>query len=128
MIDPKVYAQALFQAVSETVVKEHDKVLENFVRILNQNGDIGLYQQIEQEYQNLERQSKGIREVSISTASNVDPKKIIDHLNKVIGGKAEIKHKIDESLIGGVVVRVDDTLIDASLKTSLQKLRKNIAQ
>jgi len=128
MIDPKTYAQALYGALSEVGEKDHDRVLDNFVKILNQNGDLGRYGQIEAEYQKLEAVGRGIKEVQLTTASNLDPKEIIAHLNKVVGGKAEIRHKVDPGIIGGVVVRVDDTLIDASLKSNLDKLRKQIAQ
>src|SRR5579864_2406850 len=104
MIDPKTYAQSLFQAVAETAAKDHDQVLENFVKLLAQNGDLRLYDQIEQEYRQLERHSKGIKEVELTTARDVDPKEIIEQLNKVIDGKAEIKHKIDQDLVGGIIV------------------------
>lgn len=128
MIQPQIYAQALHAAITEVSAKDHDKVLENFVRILNQNGDLGLYDQIEAEYEKIEASARGIKEVQLTTAQNVDSAAIIEQLNKVVGSKAEIKHQIDERLIGGVVVRVDDTLIDASMKAQLQELRKNIAQ
>ena len=128
MINAKTYAQALFEAVSESKPKDHDIILENFVKILNENADLGLYDQIEAEYQKLEMQSKGVKKVELTTASNVNAKKIIEELNDLIGGKAEIQHKIDQKIIGGVVLRVDDTLIDASIKTSLEKLKKVIAQ
>ena len=126
MISSTTYAQALFEAVSEVGPKDHDQVLDNFVRILSQNGDIGRYQEIEQEYQKLSRQAKGVKEVEITTASNVNSKEIIESLNKIIGGKAEVKQKIDQNLIGGVVVRIEDTLIDASVKNNLEKLRRKI--
>ena len=40
--------------------------------------------------------------------------------------KTEIKTRVDESIIGGVVVRVDDTLIDASVRTQLNNLNNNL--
>jgi F-type H+-transporting ATPase subunit delta len=126
MTDPKIYAQALFEAISEVSAKDHDKVLDNFVKILSQNGEISLYAQIEKEYQKISGASKGIKQVEVTTASDIDSKELVHALNKVIGGKAELQHKIDKNLIGGVVIRADETLIDASIKNSLEKLRRTI--
>jgi F-type H+-transporting ATPase subunit delta len=122
------YAQALFDAVSETAPHDHDKVLDNFVRILAQNGDLGKYDEIDAEFRKLKTESQGIKEAELTVAKKTELNHtIIAELNKVISGKLEIKQKIDESIIGGVVVRVDDTLIDASVKTQLDNLNKELS-
>jgi F0F1-type ATP synthase delta subunit len=38
----------------------------------------------------------------------------------------EMKTKIDSNMLGGVIVKVDDTLIDGSLKTQLEKLNSEL--
>jgi len=43
-------------------------------------------------------------------------------LKKAIGGKVTIDQTVDESLLGGLVVRVGSRMLDASLKTKLQRL------
>lgn len=40
-----------------------------------------------------------------------------------VGGKVRIETKIDESLIGGLIVQVGSRMVDGSLKTKLQKLQ-----
>lgn len=124
-LTPKDYAKALFDSLSETSPKDHDLVMDNFVKILAQNGDLGKYEEIEAEYKRAEMEAKGIKEVNITFAQEHNTK-ILDELNKVINGKAEFKTKIDEGMVGGVVVRVDDTLIDASLKTQLANLNSEL--
>ncbi len=128
MIAPKIYAEALHAAISETDPKDHDRVLDNFVSVLAQNGELNLFERIEQEYLRIANKSKGITEVEVTTASNTDQKELLELLNKAVGGNIEIKHKINTDLLGGIVVRAGDMLIDASLKTSLEKLRKSIAK
>src|ERR1700690_194327 len=121
------YAHALFDAVSETAPHDHDKVLDNFVKILAQNGDLGKYDEIDAEFRKLKLESQGIKEAEVTVAREAELNhSIISELNKVVSGKLEIKQKIDESIIGGVVVRVDDTLIDASIKTQLNNLNQNL--
>ncbi len=122
------YAKALFEALHESRPEDHEKILDNFVRVLSQNGDLKLYDLIEAAYQKLETADQGIKEVEITTAQPQKSKEILEHLNKIIGGKVQIKEKIDQDIIGGVVVRVDDTLIDGSIKNSLKQLRKAISK
>lgn len=120
------YAKALFGAISETSPKDHDKVLDNFVKILAQQGDQNLLPEIEGHYHRLEMENKGIKEVKVITANKVDQKELVSQLNKLLGKNIEVKHKVDEGIIGGVVIRAGDTLIDASVKNSLQTLKKNL--
>jgi F-type H+-transporting ATPase subunit delta len=122
------YAKALYESIHEVRPEDQDKVLDNMVKILAQNGDLGLFDQIEEEYKRLESGSQGIRQVEVSSAHPIHSKELIKDLNKIVGDKVQIKEKIDEDLIGGVVVRVDDTLIDASVKNSLKHLKNVIAK
>ncbi len=122
------YAQALYEAVHEVRPEDHDKVLENFVAILNQNGDMAMYEQIETEYKKIDGAAHGIKQVEITSAHPIDTKGLIKDLNKIIGEKMEVREKIDKDIIGGVVVRVDDTLIDASVRNSLNNLKNIIAK
>jgi len=43
-------------------------------------------------------------------------------LRKLVGGRVVLDAEVDESLIGGLVVRVGSRMVDASLKTKLQRL------
>jgi F-type H+-transporting ATPase subunit delta len=124
---PQQYAQALYEAVEQTAPKDHDATLDKFVKILAENGDVARYPEIEAEYKRIERESKGVKETHVTFAKHhEDNSKIMDELNKIVHGKAEFKTKIDEGIIGGVVVKVDDTLIDASVKTQLESLNKSL--
>lgn len=121
------YATALFDAISETAENHHDKVLDNFVKILAQNGDLGKFEEIDAEFRKLKLESQGIKEAEVTVAKEVELNHtIITELNKAVSGKLEIKTRIDESIIGGVVVRVDDTLIDASVRTQLNNLNNSL--
>jgi len=126
-ITSEQYAQALLDAVSETAPKDHDKVLENFAKVLLQNGDLDRYDEIEKEYHRLCLKQQGVREAEVTFAREMEINRdMLDILNKAVGGKVEFKKKIDENLIGGMVVRVDDTLLDASVKTQLDNLNRSL--
>jgi F-type H+-transporting ATPase subunit delta len=121
------YAQALYDAVHETNPKDHDLVMDRFVKILAQNGDLNKHSEIETEYKKLEHQSHGIKEAEVTVAKEAELNKgIVDELNKIAGTKLDIKKKVDEGIVGGIIMKVDDTLLDASIKTQLDKLNQEL--
>ena len=121
------YAVALYDAVHETSPKDHDVVLDNFVKILAQIGELSKHQEIEKEYHLLEMKEKGISSVEVTVAKDIEINSaLINQLNEIIGNKVEIKKKVDEGIVGGVIVRVDDMLIDASIKTQLENLNSQL--
>jgi F-type H+-transporting ATPase subunit delta len=76
------------------------------------------------------RLHKGIKVVEMTTAVAVSDEvrqSIVKELqnNKMLAGKSiELKEKVDPSLIGGLVMQVDDKLFDASIKHDLQFIKK----
>ena len=121
------YAQTLLEAIQITNPKDHDKILEKFVKTLAQNGDLGKHVEIEKEYRMLEMKEKGISQAEVTTAKNLEINSgLLKELNQIVGNKVEIKNKVDEGIIGGVVVRVDDTLIDASVRGQLGRLNQSL--
>ncbi len=127
----KQYAIALHQAIFESVPEEQDKILDNFVTLLKQNGDLDKVKEIEEEFHNYERQIRGIKTVQVSTAkalSEAEERNIIKELNEFVGSQVELKKKVDEGLIGGVVIKIGDTLIDGSVKKTLKELKDELTK
>lgn len=123
------YAEALYEAINQTSPNDHDLVLDNFVKILAQNDDLAKHAEIEKEYKILEMKARGISQAEITVARDMEVNSLlVDELNKVVAGKVEIKKRVDEGIVGGVVVRVDDTLIDASVRGQLDKLNQSLRE
>jgi F-type H+-transporting ATPase subunit delta len=127
----KQYAQALLESLEATAPADTDKVLDNFVATIAENNDFKLYEEIISEFHKLDLAKKGVKQADVSSAhplNSENEKQIVEALNDYVKGKVELKKQIDESLIGGVVVRMDDVLIDASVKNSLEQLKKDLSQ
>ncbi|MDP3994121.1 MAG: F0F1 ATP synthase subunit delta [Candidatus Doudnabacteria bacterium] len=120
---PQQYAKALFDSIAETNTEDHEAVLDNFVKVLAANGDLAKFEEIESAYNDLDREAKGIRGVDVTFAREINPK-ILDELNTVVQDRAEFKTKVDEGIVGGVVLKADEILIDGSLRTQLEDLNK----
>jgi F-type H+-transporting ATPase subunit delta len=127
----KQYAQTLYESLQDTSAKDHDKILDNFAKALALNNDTEMMDAISDEYDKLDKASKGIKIAEVTSATPLEKnteKQIIEHLNGMVKGKVELKKKIDEKILGGVVIKMDDTLIDASVKKSLEELKTGLAE
>lgn len=128
-LSARQYAQALYQAISEVGESDHDKVLDNFVSVLRSNRDLGMFDEVELEFRNFDREARGIKIAEVTTArelSSDEEKKLIDDLNKRVLGQVELKKKVDKGLIGGIMVKIDDELIDGSVKKQLKELKSKL--
>ncbi|HEX5429741.1 MAG TPA: ATP synthase F1 subunit delta [Patescibacteria group bacterium] len=125
------YARALLDSVTDTDPKELDLVLNNFVEVLAANNDVSLFPEIEQEFHKLELASRGQKLAEVTSAhplSRENERDIITELNKLVKGDVTLKKKIDEKILGGVVIRLDDQLIDASVKGELDNLKNELSK
>lgn len=124
------YAEALYQAISDTHPKFYDKVIANFIQILKGNGDIARYEQVVNEYEKLIAKHNQTSHIEVTTATTaaVTPALLreLNQLAKKRGMQAEVSSKTDEQIIGGVIIKVDDTLIDASLRSQLNQLDQEL--
>ncbi len=81
-------------------------------------------------YRRIYRKANNIREVRITTAARL-PEAEIDKLQGVVarayaGSSFEYSYAVDPELIGGFVIDVDSTRMDASISSELEQLRQNL--
>ncbi|WP_395646615.1 F0F1 ATP synthase subunit delta [Terricaulis sp.] len=77
-------------------------------------------------YRTLVARDRGSRQVEIVSArplGEAEKSQIVEALGKQLGAKVEAETSVDESLIGGFVVRVGSRQFDASVKAKLDALR-----
>ena len=125
------YAQALMESLEGTSPSDQENVLDNFVKILAENNEIRNFESIAEEFHKLELGKQGIKQVQIQSAhplNRENEKEILDELNKLVKGKLEVKKKINEDLIGGVVIQLEDKVIDASIKHQLEQLKEQLTK
>jgi len=129
MITPKQYAAALYNSLSEASDKEHDKILDRFVGVLRANRALGMAGRIEEEFRRYDNEAKGVRLAEVTSARELtkeEEQKIVSELNRYVAGKAEIKKKVDEGLLGGIVIKLEDEIIDGSLRRRLKELKERL--
>ena len=50
-----------------------------------------------------------------------------ENLKKITGKEIELKNTTDQDLIGGIILQIDDNLIDGSIKNQLEILKQKMA-
>ena len=98
---------------------------KNFLRTLAANRRLALLPLIAQQYEKLRAEVEGVVDVEVIAASEIaapQQKKLEAALAKRLGREVRLHTRIDESLIGGAIVRAGDLVIDGSLKGRLERL------
>ncbi|MGB5434903.1 MAG: ATP synthase F1 subunit delta [Maribacter sp.] len=102
-------------------------ITEGMIRLLVNNKRIGMLNEVALKYIILNEKLKGEDVAFVTTAVPLTPvleKKILIQVAKLTGNKVTIENKIDESIIGGFVLRVGDLQFDASIANKLSNLKR----
>ena len=88
-----------------------------------------IFSQVGQAYAELRDEQLGIVDVSVRIARPMDEteeKELQRSIENMIGKRARLNIQMDSSLLGGLVVRVGDTLYDGSVSNQLKSLREKL--
>ncbi len=109
------------------VFKDANEITKGLIATLTDNRRIGMLQEVAHKYIILHEKLKGEDVAYVTTAMPLTAdleKKILAEVNKITGNKVTIQNKIDESIIGGFVLRVGDLQYDASIANKLNNLKR----
>jgi len=104
-------------------------VVKAFLLLLFDKGRIGFLDVINDFYQKLVDEHKGIALASLVSAAELSSEaieKIRESLSKVTGKEVKLEVKQDPELIGGVVTRIGDLVLDGSVRTQLLNMRESL--
>ena len=81
------------------------------------------------QFQGILAQHRGEMTAEVTSAQVLSDKQrqaIEDGLKKAMGAKVAVDARVDEDLLGGLVVKIGSRMIDSSIKTKLQQLRLSL--
>ena len=131
--DPKVSLDDKAKELSERL-GETDPQLIKLLSELIVKGRLAAVDDIYEEYQRLVDNHRGIEGTEIAevtTAIPLDDKdslNIAKRLTTIIGKPVVLKLKVDPDLIGGIVIKIGDKLIDGSIRSKLDTLKREIGK
>jgi F-type H+-transporting ATPase subunit delta len=105
--------------------------LINFLELLAEKHRVPVIYRIERAFNALWAKENKRLGVTVTSAVELDPeiaKRIGAEIEKQTGNEVELESRVDDGIIGGLVVQVGNMVLDASVRNRLEKLRKSIAQ
>jgi F-type H+-transporting ATPase subunit delta len=127
--DPAVSESTRASLLQRTFTGRVDPVVSNFLGLLNSKGRLGLLPDIIEEYAEQLEDQLGNIEVDVTVAQKLSSEQleqVRQRVSKAIGRNAVVHQYVDEDIIGGLVIRVQDKLIDASVRHQLESMRKQL--
>ena len=128
--NPKTTRESKVAFVKNTLQSRVGPEALNLAQLLVRRERQALTGSIEREYTRMWNVLRGIEIAQVTTAVPMDAAEeahIKESLSKMLGKQITVEMKVDPELIGGMVARVGDTLLDGSVRTRLQNLRKQLA-
>ncbi len=111
-------------------VKSGDTKFKNFIMLLFENRRLGLLSQIDQLFAAMIDQMRKLLALEITSAFEIESEEknsIQDRIKADFGTLATITWSIDRTLLGGLLIKTGDLLLDSSVRGSLDKIRAQLA-
>jgi F-type H+-transporting ATPase subunit delta len=127
---PYFSTQEKEQALGRLLV-DADVHLVNFLRLLIENHRMPVIFRACQEYEKLWREENRMLPVEITSAIELDPattESVGRRIGERAGRKVMLAVKVDPDILGGIVVRIGNSILDASIRNRLEQLRRAVAQ
>lgn len=128
--DPSFSAEEKKAVLGKLVEKASlDQMVKNFCDLLADKGRVELLPAIASDYKAMMDVVSGVitgELITVSALSEERKSAIRANLEKQAGKKLELSFATDKEILGGIVLKVGDKVMDASLKAQLQILKENI--
>jgi F-type H+-transporting ATPase subunit delta len=115
----------------ERLLDGADPVLLNFLGLLIENHRMPVIFRIRQQYERLWEQENRTLPVEVTSAIELD-EATTEALGRMIGErsgrKVKLAARVDPDILGGIVLRVGNSILDASIRNRLEQLRRHVAQ
>ena len=113
------------------LLDDADPAFVNVLELLIENHRMPVIYRIRHEYERLWDEENKMLPVQITSAIALD-EQTMESLGKTIGERAgrkvTLSARVDPDILGGVVIRVGNSILDASIRNRLEQLRRHVAQ
>ncbi|HZC75774.1 MAG TPA: ATP synthase F1 subunit delta [Gaiellaceae bacterium] len=108
-----------------------DEIFVNFLKVLIENHRMPVIFRVRREYEVLWEEANRLLPVSVTSAVELDEatvSELRDRIAEQTGRRVEMSTHVDADILGGIVVRVGNSVLDASVRNRLDQLRRNVAR
>jgi ATP synthase F1 delta subunit len=115
----------------QQAVEDADETIVNFLELLIEKHRMPAVFRIRRYFDQLWERENKVLPVQISTATKLDEKivkQIGDRIAQDTGQRIELTSEVNPDILGGIVLRVGNSILDASIRNRLENLRKRVAR
>jgi ATP synthase F1 delta subunit len=115
----------------DRAVTEADPILTNFLALLVERHRMPAIFRIRERFEVLWERENRLLPVEITSAIALDEDTVAsigERIGEQTGRKVELSSHVDPDILGGIVLRVGNSVLDASIRNRLNQLRKQVAQ
>lgn len=126
---PKKYAISLYESLKDAEKDKITGILKSFIFLLVKNKQLAKADKIIEAFKRYANEQEGLLELSLFSAEKLDAclkDQIIEYLEQSLNKKIEAKDYTDKNLIGGIVLKYGDKVIDGSVKRRIELLAKTL--
>jgi F-type H+-transporting ATPase subunit delta len=108
-----------------------DETTVNFFELLIEKHRMPALFRVRAEFDSLWEEENKLLPVQVTSAVELDQKtvkQIGDQISEQTGRKVELSSRVEPEILGGIVVRVGNSILDASIRNRLENLRKQVAR
>ncbi len=130
LLSPQIITEDKLGIIHSTVGKKASELFVRFLVLLMEKKRFLFIDEIADSYNELYERHAGILKVEVTTATPLDDrmrKKVIAKLEKDTGKKIRIQPVTDPEIIGGMILMMEDKIIDGSIRFQLEKLRRELS-
>ncbi len=127
--DPQIDVSAKQRVVSE-ITREGEPLVANTLLLLLQRARFAMLGELNEAYGALAADAAGMVKVDVTSAVELGPEasdRIAARVAEVTGRRVELTQNVDPGILGGLVLRVGDVIVDSSLKARIRQLRRRLA-
>jgi len=128
----KQFALSLYELVDGQTVANVKAVIKKFVKLLVEKNQLAKADKIINEFSKIWNNKYGIVEAEIVSVNKLNKeilKSLKDYIAKLSNAKQVImSEKVDKKLLGGIVIKYGDKVLNGSLKNSLVELKNKMVK
>jgi F-type H+-transporting ATPase subunit delta len=115
----------------DRAVSGADPIVVNFLKLLIENHRTPTVFRVRREFDRLWREENKLLPVQVMSAVELDEatvNQIGDRIAQQTGQRIDLSASVEPDILGGIVVRVGNSILDASIRNRLEQLRKQVAR
>jgi len=112
-------------------VQGADEILDNFLRVLIDNHRMPLIFRVRRDYDAMWEEENRLLPVQVTSAIELDEglvSDIGDRIAEATGREVQLAAHVEPDILGGLVLRVGNSILDASVRNRLEGLRREVAR